>query len=65
MLELFVSLDAISGLSPVGFVMALMTGSMVVFLVLKFIFGSSKELIYISLFYFVLLILLSISLISI
>jgi hypothetical protein len=64
MLELFISLDAISGLSPVGFVIALMTGSIVGFLVLKFVFGTSKELIYISLFYFVLLILLSISLVS-
>jgi hypothetical protein len=64
MLELFISLDVISGLSPVGFVISVMIGSAVVFLVLKFVFGTSKELIYISLIYFVMLILLSISLVS-
>jgi hypothetical protein len=64
MLELFVTLDVISGLSPVGFVIASVIGSVVFFLIIKFIFGTSKEFFYVSLFYFLLLILLSISLIS-
>lgn len=64
MLELFVALDMISGLSPLGFIVALTVGSVVFFFILKLIFGTSKEFFYVSLFYFVLLILLSISLIS-
>jgi hypothetical protein len=64
MLELFVTLNAISGLSPLGFVVAATIGSVVFFLILKFMFGASKEFFYISLFYFLMLILFSISLIS-
>jgi hypothetical protein len=64
MFELFATLDMISGLSPLGFVVAVGVGSVVFFLTLKFVFGTSRELIYISLFYFMLLILFSISLIS-
>ncbi len=64
MLELFISLSVMSGLGALGFVIAAVIGSVVGFLVIKFVFGSSKELMYISLFYFVLLILFSISLVS-
>ncbi|MFH1473262.1 MAG: hypothetical protein ABIE55_00015 [Candidatus Aenigmatarchaeota archaeon] len=65
MVELFITLDKISGLGIPGFIIAILTGSVVGFLVIKFVFGTSKELIYISLFYFMMLILLSISLASI
>ena len=64
MLELFVSLSIISGLGPLGFVASAVIGSVVFFLVIKLVFGTSKELIYISLFYFLMLILFSISLVS-
>jgi len=62
MLEFFIILGFISGLSPVGFVIALFFGSMVFYFILKFIFGSSRILFFIFLFYFLLLILITISL---
>ena len=64
MAELFIALDAMSGLSPLGFIAAIVIGSVVGFLALKFVFGTSKELIYISLIYFGMLILLSITLVT-
>ena len=64
MLELFVSLSIISGLGPLGFVASATIGSVIFFLVIKLVFGTSKELFYISLFYFLLFILFSISLVS-
>jgi hypothetical protein len=64
MAELFITLSIISGLSSLGFIAALFFGSVVCFLIIKFVFGSSKEFLYISLFYFLLLVLFSISTIS-
>lgn len=62
--ELFVSLAIISGISPIGFVIAVIFGSLVLFFMLKFIFGSSKTLLAIFLFYFILLIIVVISLLA-
>jgi hypothetical protein len=64
MAELFISLSFISGLGAIGFIASILIGSVVGFLIIKFVFGTSKELFYISLFYFLLLILFSISLVS-
>jgi hypothetical protein len=63
LVELFVNLGYMSGLSPLGFLVALFIGSFVVYFILKFIFGSSRVLFFIFLFYFALLILISISLV--
>lgn len=63
LLELFITLGYISGLSPIGFAVALIVGSTVIFFVLKFMFGSSKTLLYVFLFYLAVLGMISISLI--
>jgi len=65
MLELIVTLGFISGLNPIGFIVALFVGSIVFYFILKFIFGSSRILFFIFLFYFILLILVAFSLIFI
>jgi len=65
MLELIVTLGFISGLNPIGFIVALFLGSIVFYFILKFIFGSSRILFFIFLFYFILLILVAFSLIFI
>ena len=62
MLELFITLAIISGLSPIGFVVALFFGSIIFYFILKFIFGSSKVLFFVFLFYFLILILVAFSL---
>ena len=62
MLELFITLAFISGLNPIGFVVALFIGSIIFYFILKFIFGSSKVLFFIFLFYFLILILVAFSL---
>jgi hypothetical protein len=59
--ELFVSLAIISGLNPIGFIIAVIFGSLVLFFILKFVFGSSKTLLAIFLFYFILMIIVAIS----
>ncbi len=64
MLELFITLGVISGLSPIGFVIALFFGSIVFYFILKFVFGSSRILFFIFLFYFFLLILIAFSLMT-
>jgi hypothetical protein len=51
LVELFVTLGYISGFGPVGFAIALIIGSTVIFFILKFMFGSSKTLLYVFLFY--------------
>ena len=62
--ELFISLSFISGINPIGFVLAVIIGSIVLFFILKFVFGSSKILLVIFLFYFILLVIVAISLLS-
>ena len=64
MVELFITLGYISGLSPLGFLVAVFIGSFVCYFVLKFLFGSSRTLFYIFAFYLAILVLVSISLIS-
>ena len=64
LIELFISLSIISGVNPIGFIFALLVGSLVLFFILKFVFGSSKTLLVIFLFYFVLMIMFSISIIK-
>ncbi|MBN2203013.1 MAG: hypothetical protein JW700_02420 [Candidatus Aenigmarchaeota archaeon] len=63
LLELFVTLGYISGLSPLGFILALFIGSLVIYFIIKYVFGSSKTLVFVFLFYFALLVLLGISLV--
>ncbi len=65
MIDLFISLSIISGLNPAGFVIAILIGSIVLFFIIKFVFGSSKILLVIFLFYFVLIVMLSISLLAV
>jgi len=62
--ELFISLAIISGINPIGFIIAVIFGSLVLFFILKFVFGSSKTLLVIFLFYFILLIVIVISILS-
>ena len=61
-LELFITLGFISGLNPIGFVVAVFFGSIVFYFILKFMFGSSKTLFFVFMFYFLLLILVGFSL---
>ena len=63
LVELFITLGYISGLSPIGFVLALAVGSTVVFFILKFVFGSSKMLLYVFLFYMAVLGIITLSLV--
>lgn len=65
LVELFVTLGYISGLSPFGFVIAVFIGSFVCYFVIKFVFGSSKTLLYIFVFYLAVLVLVSVSLVSV
>ncbi len=62
--ELFISLVIISGINPIGFIIAVVFGSLVLFFILKFVFGSSKTLLVIFLFYFILVIIIAISILS-
>ena len=55
LIELFITLSFISGLSPVGFVLSMFIGLLVIFFILKLSFGSSKTLIILFLFFFILL----------
>ena len=64
LIELFVSLAFISGLSPVAFVVAVIFGSLVLFFILKFVFGSSKTLLVIFIFYFILMIIVSLTMLA-
>ena len=61
LVELFIILGTISGFGPMGLIIAVIFGSLVLFLVLKFIFGSSKTLMVIFLLYLLLLIFITIS----
>jgi hypothetical protein len=63
LVELFVTLGYISGFGPLGFALALVIGSTVVFFILKFVFGSSKTLLYVFLFYMAVLGMIAISLV--
>ena len=65
LVELFITLGVISGLSPIGFLVAVFIGSLVCFFVIKFIFGSSRTMIFIFVFYLAILILVSLSLVSV
>ncbi len=55
LIELFIVLSVISGLSPVGFALAVFIFSIVLFFVLKYVFGSSKILLLLFLIYIFLL----------
>ena len=63
LVELFATLGYMSGFGPLGFAVALIIGSTVIFFILKFIFGSSKTLIYVFLFYLAVLGMIAISLV--
>jgi len=64
LIELFISLAIISGINPIGFIVAVIFGSIVLFFILKFAFGSSKTLLVIFFFYFILLVIVAVSLLS-
>jgi len=65
LVELFITLGFISGLSPLGFIVAVFIGSFVCFFVIKFVFGSSRTMLFLFIFYLAILVLLSISLVSV
>ncbi len=64
LIELFITLSIISGVSPVAFVVVVIFGSLVLFFILKFVFGSSKILLVIFLFYFIFMVIISFSMLS-
>jgi hypothetical protein len=51
LLELFIVLSIVSGMSPIGFALAIFLFSIVLFFVLKYIFGSSRILMLLFLIY--------------
>ncbi len=65
LIELFVTLSIISGISPVAFIVVVVFGSLVLFFILKFVFGSSKVLLVIFLFYFILIVIVAASIMSV
>jgi len=64
LIEFFITLTIISGINPMAFVVAVIFGSLVLFFILKFVFGSSKILLVIFLFYFIFIVIVSISMLS-
>lgn len=56
--ELFVSLRFIANYSPIGFFIAIIFGSVVIFFLLKYTFGSSKALTILFIFYILIMFLL-------
>lgn len=58
LVELFVALAFIAGISPIGMVIAVLIGSVVLFFIIKMSFGSSKTLIVLFLFFFMLMLLI-------
>lgn len=65
MVELFLTLGYISGLSPLGFLVAVFMGSFFCYFALKFVFGSSRTLFFLFILYLAILVLVSISLVSV
>jgi len=61
LLELFVTLGVISGFGPLGFTVAIIFGSVVLYFVLRFAFGYSKTMFLLFLIYILLLIFVAIS----
>ena len=65
LIELFITLSIISGINPVAFIVVVVFGSLVLFFILKFVFGSSKVLLVIFLFYFILMVIVALSILSV
>ena len=61
LVEFFVTLGFISGLSPLGFTVAVIFGSIVFYFVLRFVFGYSKTMFLLFLIYILLLISVALS----
>jgi len=61
LVELFVTLGIISGFGPLGLTVAVLFGSIVLYFVLRLIFGSSKTLFFLFLIYILLLIFVALS----
>jgi len=61
LVELFITLGFISGLSPLGFTVAVIFGSIVLYFILRFIFGYSKTMFLLFLVYILLLIFVALS----
>jgi len=61
LIELFISLNYISKLGLGGFFVAILFGSIVLFIIVKVSFGTSKTFFVVFLFYFILLILVYLS----
>lgn len=61
LVELFVTLGIISGFGPLGFTVAVIFGSIVLYFILRLAFGSSKTFFFLFLIYILLLIFVALS----